>query len=234
MSFNIQNQTFLSLAKQFNFLNDQSEVTEPEDGGSDSKAGPGESNQAGEKDFYGTILELMELQEKIGNLKLIEKQVELRERYSGLTEPSSLSWIVKELSQVSDNLSYIILNASKIQLKLANPAISNSLPLQSELHDPLIDITKLLADIHYSAERYVFSFSSYSLNYLVPGVRVLPAGSVSRTGRGSARLSTPTNITQRSSWPDSRLPPVKFNFSETGFERIYIRNLKTIKDKIYI
>ena len=149
MSFNIQNQTFLSLAKQFNFLNDQTEVTE--DGGSISNAGG--CNQAGERDFYGTILELMELQEKIGNLKLIEKQVELRERFSGLTEPSSLSWIVKELSQVSDNLSYIILNASKIQLKLANPAISNSLPLHCSLHQPVIQISKLLADIHFSADR---------------------------------------------------------------------------------
>lgn len=149
MSFNIKTETFLSLAKQFNFLSDQEQE---DDGGNNSTGG---SNEAEDKDFYETILELMELQEKIGNLKLIEKQEELRERFSGLTEPSSLSWIVKELSQVSDNLSYIIDNASKIQLKLANPAISNSLPLHSQLHEPLIDITKLLADIHYSADRYV-------------------------------------------------------------------------------
>ena len=149
MSFNIKTETFLSLAKQFNFLSDQ----EQEDDGVNNNTGG--SNKAEDKDFYETILELMELQEKIGNLKLIEKQEELRERFSGLTEPSSLSWIVEELAQVSDNLSYIINNASKIQLKLANPAISNSLPLQSQLHEPLIDITKLLADIHYSADRYV-------------------------------------------------------------------------------
>ena len=170
MSFNIKTETFLSLAKQFNFLSDQEQE---EDGVNNNTGGSNEATE--DKDFYQTILELMELQEKIGNLKLIEKQEELRERFSGLTEPSSLSWIVEELAQVSDNLSYIINNASKIQLKLANPAISNSLPLQSQLHEPLIDITKLLADIHYSADRYVLLLLLQS-DWVVPGVRGLPAG----------------------------------------------------------
>ena len=106
-----------------------------------------------EPDFYEIIVELMKLQATIGELQLVEKQVELRDRFSGLTSPASLSWLLQDLTQISDNLSYIITNASKIQLKLANPAISNSLPLHCSLHQPVIQITKLLADIHFSADR---------------------------------------------------------------------------------
>ena len=143
-----QNQKFLSLAKQFKYIkedNDEENVSE------------GDSSQAREDtkepDFYEIILELMELQEKIGKLQLVEKQVEMRDRFSGLTSPASLSWLLTDLTQISENLFYIIHNASKIQLKLANPAISNSLPLHCSLHQPLIQISKLLADIHFSADR---------------------------------------------------------------------------------
>ena len=143
-----QNKTFLSLAKQFNYIKeDKTEENESLDDINKAK----EDNK--EADFYEIILELMELQEKLGKLQLVEKQVEMRERFSGLTNPASLSWLLKDLTEISENLSYIINNASKIQLKLANPAISNSLPLHSSLHQPVIQVTKLLADIHFSADR---------------------------------------------------------------------------------
>ena len=143
-----QNKTFLSLAKQFNYIKED----KTEENGS-----VGDSSEAKDEDkepeFYEIIVELMKLQATIGELQLVEKQVELRDRFSGLTSPASLSWLLQDLTQISDNLSYIITNASKIQLKLANPAISNSLPLHCSLHQPVIQITKLLADIHFSADR---------------------------------------------------------------------------------
>ena len=144
-----QNKTFLSLAKQFNYIKeDNTEVT-----GSVRSREAKEETEAKDPDFYEIILELMELQAKIGKLQLVEKQVEMRDRFSGLTSPASLSWLLTDLTEISENLSYIINNASKIQLKLANPAISNSLPLHCSLHQPVIQITKLLADIHFSADR---------------------------------------------------------------------------------
>ena len=146
-----QNQTFLSLAKQFKYIKEDNKEEE------NVSVDAGDSSQAREDtkepDFYEIILELMELQEKIGKLKLVEKQVEMRDRFSGLTNPASMSWLLTDLTQISENLSYIIHNASKIQLKLANPAISNSLPLHCSLHQPVIQISKLLADIHFSADR---------------------------------------------------------------------------------
>ena len=143
-----QNKTFLSLAKQFKFIKeDNTEANGP-------VADISEAKEDNKVDFYEIILELMELQEKIGKLQLVEIQVEMRDRFSGLTNPASLSWLLQDMTQLSENLSYIINNASKIQLKLSNPAISNSLPLHSSLHQPVIKITKLLADIHFSADRY--------------------------------------------------------------------------------
>ena len=137
-----ENKKILSLAKQFNYI----KMNKTEESGSDV-------DRSEAKDFYEIILELIELQRKIGNLQLVEKQVEMRDRFSGLTNPASLSWLLQDLTEISENLSYIINNASKIQLKLANPAISNSLPLHCSLHQPVITITKLLAEIHFSADR---------------------------------------------------------------------------------
>ena len=145
-----QNKTFLSLAKQFNYIKE--DKTE-ENGSVGDSISSDAKDEDKEPEFYEIIVELMKLQATIGELQLVEKQVELRDRFSGLTSPASLSWLLKDLTQISDNLSYIITNASKIQLKLANPAISNSLPLHCSLHQPVIQITKLLADIHFSADR---------------------------------------------------------------------------------
>ena len=145
-----QNKTFLSLAKQFNYIKEDKTEENGSVGDSISSEAKDEDK---EPEFYEIIVELMKLQATIGELQLVEKQVELRDRFSGLTSPASLSWLLQDLTQISDNLSYIITNASKIQLKLANPAISNSLPLHCSLHQPVIQITKLLADIHFSADR---------------------------------------------------------------------------------
>ena len=145
-----QNKTFLSLAKQFNYIKE--DKTE-ENGSVGDSISSDAKDEDKEPDFYEIIVELMKLQATIGELQLVEKQVELRDRFSGLTSPASLSWLLQDLTQISDNLSYIITTASKIQLKLANPAISNSLPLHCSLHQPVIQITKLLADIHFSADR---------------------------------------------------------------------------------
>ena len=145
-----QNKTFLSLAKQFNYIKE--DKTE-ENGSVGDSISSDAKDEDKEPEFYEIIVELMKLQATIGELQLVEKQVELRDRFSGLTSPASLSWLLQDLTQISDNLSYIITNASKIQLKLANPAISNSLPLHCSLHQPVIQITKLLADIHFSADR---------------------------------------------------------------------------------
>ena len=145
-----QNKTFLSLAKQFNYIKE--DKTE-ENGSVGDSISSDAKDEDKEPDFYEIIVELMKLQATIGELQLVEKQVELRDRFSGLTSPASLSWLLQDLTQISDNLSYIITNATKIQLKLANPAISNSLPLHCSLHQPVIQITKLLADIHFSADR---------------------------------------------------------------------------------
>ena len=145
-----QNKTFLSLAKQFNYIKE--DKTE-ENGSVGDSISSDAKDEDKEPEFYEIIVELMKLQATIGELQLVEKQVELRDRFSGLTSPASLSWLLQDLTQISDNLSYIITNASKIQLKLANPAISNSLPLHCSLHQPVIQITKLLADIHFSAHR---------------------------------------------------------------------------------
>ena len=103
--------------------------------------------------FNNVVIELLQLQEEIGKLQLKQRQNELSEKCLGLTDPSSISWLLDDLVKVSDNLSYILDNSAKIQLKLANPAITNSLPLHSSLHQPLVHLTKLLSDIGAMSER---------------------------------------------------------------------------------
>ena len=103
--------------------------------------------------FNNVVLELLQLQEEIGKLQLKQRQHELSEKCLGLTDPSSISWLLDDLVKVSDNLSYILDNSAKIQLKLANPAITNSLPLHNSLHQPLVHLTELLSDIAAMSER---------------------------------------------------------------------------------
>ena len=103
--------------------------------------------------FNNVVLELLHLQEEIGKLQMKQRQHELSEKCLGLTTPSSISWLLDDLVKVSDNLSYIVDNSAKIQLKLANPAISNSLPIHSSLHQPLVHLTELLSDIGAISER---------------------------------------------------------------------------------
>ena len=115
---------------------------------SDSGQNPDDSRH-----FNKVVLELLQLQEEIGKLQLKQRQHELSEKCLGLTDPSSISWLLDDLVKVSDNLSYILDNSAKIQLKLANPAITNSLPLHSSLHQPLVHLTELLSDIGSMSER---------------------------------------------------------------------------------
>ena len=103
--------------------------------------------------FNKVVLELLRVQEEIGKLQVKQRQHELSEKCLGLTDPASISWLLDDLVKVSDNLSYISYNSAKIQLKLANPAISNSLPLHSSLHQPLVHLTELLSDIGAMSER---------------------------------------------------------------------------------
>ena len=104
--------------------------------------------------FNNVVLELLHLQEEIGKLQMKQRQHELSEKCLGLTTPSSISWLLDDLVKVSDNLSYIVDNSAKILLKLANPAISNSLPIHSSLHQPLVHLTELLSDIGAISERW--------------------------------------------------------------------------------
>ena len=103
--------------------------------------------------FNKVVLDLLRVQEEIGKLQVKQRQHELSEKCLGLTDPTSISWLLDDLVKVSDNLSYIVDNSAKIQLKLANPAISNSLPLHSSLHQPLVHLTELLSDIGAMSER---------------------------------------------------------------------------------
>ena len=175
--FSVQNKKFLSIARQFGFgrkacaedssIISNSNVTSSSSTGNSnnkisrssinisavsSKSGWQQSNNS--KSFNEVILELLQLQEDIGKLQSKEKQFMLSEQYEGLTNPvSSLQWLLQDLQDLSTNLSYILDNSARIQLKLANPAISNSLPLHSSLHEPLVDIAGYLKDIVSNSER---------------------------------------------------------------------------------
>ena len=125
-----QNRTFQSLASQFGF--------HPSDG----------DPVVEESDSFGeTLLLITTLQEDISRLKLKEQQFKLSNRYAGLTQPSSLAWLLEDLCNLSSHLTYITNNSASLQHKLTNPVISNSLPINSALHTPLINITNLLAEV---------------------------------------------------------------------------------------
>jgi hypothetical protein len=130
-----QNSTFLSLASQFGFDQPEQEMAEKD---ADS--------------FGSTLLLITTLQEDISRLKLKEQQAALSKRYAGLTQPSSLAWLLEDLSNLSTHLTYITNNSASLQHKLTNPVISNSLPINSSLHTPLINITTLLAEVSITSD----------------------------------------------------------------------------------
>ena len=76
-----------------------------------------------------------------------ERQAQLSERFAGLVDPSTIGWMMSDLTKVADNLNYILNCSASIQHKLTNPVISNSLPTNSSIHSALISITSLLADM---------------------------------------------------------------------------------------
>merc|ERR1712202_115188 len=57
-----------------------------------------------------------------------------------------------DLSNLATHLAYITNNSASLQHKLTNPVISNSLPLKSSLHTPLINITNLLAEVSTNSD----------------------------------------------------------------------------------
>ena len=177
----VQNKAFLDLATQFGFIQrNKVEDASVESSSSDiiseegenksieattementdnnsSESEKGEHEHEKKKDlgeFNEVILKLLHVQEEIGKLKMKEKQCELSEQYQGLTNPSSMSWLLSSLENVSSNLRFIVDNSAKIQLKLANPTISNSLPLHCSLHQPLVDLTSLLHEVKAASDR---------------------------------------------------------------------------------
>ena len=172
--FMVQNRAFLDLASQFGFgrnknnkesntdsvsksdMSSKSDIEEAEKGDSICRKEPTSDsgqNLDDSRHFNKVVLELLHLQEEIGKLQMKQRQQEMSEKCLGLTSPSSISWLLDDLVKVSDNLSYIVDNSAKIQLKLANPAITNSLPLHSSLHQPLVHLTELLSDIGAMSER---------------------------------------------------------------------------------
>ena len=178
--FMVQNKAFLDLATQFGFIqrkniedasvesssssdiiseegeNKSIEATTENTDNNSSESEKGEHEHEKKKDlgeFNEVILKLLHVQEEIGKLKMKEKQCELSEQYQGLTNPSSMSWLLSSLENVSSNLRFIVDNSAKIQLKLANPIISNSLPLHSSLHQPLVDLTSLLHEVKAASDR---------------------------------------------------------------------------------
>ena len=175
--FMVQNKAFLDLATQFGFIKrkkieEASVSVEASNSDIISEEGENKSieatientdNNSSEKgehekkkdlgEFNEVILKLLHVQEEIGKLKMKEKQCELSEQYQGLTNPSSMSWLLEALTSISANLRFIVDNSAKIQLKLANPAISNSLPLHSSLHQPLVNLTSLLYEVNAASDR---------------------------------------------------------------------------------
>ena len=103
--------------------------------------------------FNNVVIELLYLQEEIGRLKIKEEQFLLSEDCNGLTNPNTLNWLFKDLSKLLEDMKYMIDNSAKIQLKLANPSISNSLPIQCDLHETMISLSHILADLQSSSEK---------------------------------------------------------------------------------
>ena len=133
-----QNETFLALASQFGFGQEKDEVLD--------------KDAESEDNFGEVLLKITTLQEDISKLKLKEQQANLSKRFAGLTQASSLSWLLSELNNISSHLTYITNNSGSFQHKLTNPVISNSLPLKYSLHTPLINITNMLAEISTTSD----------------------------------------------------------------------------------
>ena len=168
--FSAQNKTFLTIAKQFRLgrfgetsdinLSDNCSRSSNNQSSSNNISSSSQSSDhqqsetSDSKHFNDVILELLQLQEDIGRLQRKEKLYQLSEKYSGLTNPSSSqSTLLQQIQELNTNLSFIINNSAKIQLKLANPAISNSLPLDLSLHECLVNLTNILQDMASNSTR---------------------------------------------------------------------------------
>jgi len=173
--FSSQNKAFLDIAANFGFggkglskSNNSSSNANANTASGDSEVisvteGEDQRDTAGvqkaDSDFNQVLLDLLKLQEDIGRLQLNEQKFKLSEKYLGLSNSSSLAWLKESLDELSTNLTYILDNSNKIQLKLANPDTSNSLPLHCSLHETFVQLTNILIEINSSSERSVNSSS---------------------------------------------------------------------------
>ena len=155
--FSAQNKRFLALAEQFGFANENSTASQNEAeviiNTSKSSVGCDNDSENITESFNSIVIELLYLQEEIGRLKLKEEQHLLAEECNGLTNPNTLNWLFKDLTKFLEDINYMIDNSAKIQLKLANPSISNSLPIQSDIHEKMIKLSHILDDLQSSSEK---------------------------------------------------------------------------------
>lgn len=127
------NNGFLDLALQFGFTVEEEVAS---DCGADDQLILGE-----------ILVDISRLQEDIRQLKLKEHKHSLNQKYGRLTEPDSLFQLTSSLRDLGCHLSYIADNSSKLQHKLTNPVISDSLPLATKDQLPLITLTDTLTEV---------------------------------------------------------------------------------------
>ena len=173
--FSGQNKAFLDIATNYGFgqglLNfnnargnldtnkasdDDEAIHETEDEKGSVELSVLETESEPDSDFNKVLIELLQLQEDIGRLQLNEQKLKLSEKYLGLSNASSMAWLKESLDELSTNLTFILENSKKIQLKLANPDTSNSLPLHCSLHETFVKLTNILIEINSTSDRYIF------------------------------------------------------------------------------
>jgi len=172
--FSGQNKAFLDIATNYGFgqglLNfnnargnldtnkasdDDEAIHETEDEKGSVELSVLETESEPDSDFNKVLIELLQLQEDIGRLQLNEQKLKLSEKYLGLSNASSMAWLKESLDELSTNLTFILENSKKIQLKLANPDTSNSLPLHCSLHETFVKLTNILIEINSTSDRSV-------------------------------------------------------------------------------
>ena len=109
---------FLEIAKRHGF--DQEEVMESDENGIESV-----------EDVGAVLKRLLKLQGDIHNLKLLKQQKEVAQRFGGLTSPESLERLMNDMELLAEHLEYIIQHSDRLQNKLANPIVTNSIPCPS-------------------------------------------------------------------------------------------------------
>jgi len=153
-----QNKAFLSLAGDFGLYKSAAETSSinsnlPNNSCEQETASLNTTNTKDYELMNEVVIDLLQLQEKIGKLQMNKKLQQMSDEYAGMTSSKSLKELEHQLNNLSKSLSFIVDNSAKIQLKLANPSISNSFPLHSSLHDAFIRITEELVSITATSDR---------------------------------------------------------------------------------